>query len=137
MKSVSTLFFALALLAPIPALAATGSFDEASLTTNATKPTITGEASGSKIRLLVENEKGKDLYKKEKKVRNGEWSAKMTRKLAPGDYTTTLYAYDGRKRVIVATSTLSILDKGAKTGGTISVSQIPLLMGGTAAPGSS
>ena len=131
----SALIVFAAIVLPMPALAAVdGSFDTESLTTEKTKPTITGEASGKKMRLLIEDEDGKDFYKKDRSVKNGEWSAKLTKKLKLGTYDASLYVYDGRKRVLVATSTLEIGEKGA---GALSVSQLPLLMGGNAAPGSS
>jgi len=132
-----------------------GEFDQASLISTTTRPTLSGEISGaSVVRVLVENEKGKNVYKsKDIKAKGGEWKTKVSKLLTVGKYKVTLYSVQSGKQSIVTTGTLTILSKkgtpttsssGTKkpttssaSGGTLSASPVPLLWGGNAAHGAS
>lgn len=122
------------------------SFDEDTLETDKNKPTISGEAEGTKtVRLEITDEKGKRVFKsKVLRVKGGEWDARVTKSLKDGTYDVALFGQKGAEIDLIATSTLVIGEGGSsagtastKMGGTLLVSAIPLLSGGNAAPGSS
>jgi hypothetical protein len=149
MQTIRTSFIALLLLtlvfSPVGAFAATtkasGSIDESSLTTSNKKPTITGETDGVRtIKLSIKNEKGKTVYtSREIKVRNDTWKVKVSKNLSYGTYEVILKGPSKK----LATETLTISKKGSTSfsrssaKGSIAVSAIPLLMGGTATRGAS
>ncbi|HRH24509.1 MAG TPA: Ig-like domain-containing protein, partial [Candidatus Paceibacterota bacterium] len=130
---------------PIEAFAAgSGAIDASTLTTKDTTPALTGTASGvSKVRILVENGTGKDMYKSNAlKVKDGKWRATVSKKLPVGNYTVTLYGPKGVSKNTLAKKTLSILPANGATlaggtGGSLSVSPILLLTGGNVAHGGS
>lgn len=116
---------------------ATASIDPASLSTDQAKPTLKGDALGTKtVRIAVEDNEGDRVYtSKDIKVKKGKWSAKSTKSLDPGTYEVTIFGAKDLKLNAIATTTLTVFTKGSATGGSLSVSPIPLLMGGNAAPG--
>lgn len=136
------LVFALAAAAPISASAITNadaSFTS-SLSTKDVTPRIAGEASGiSSLNIEVRNDDDKKVFSKKhiRVSKSGNWSATITKKLKVGDYTVSLLTDTKRNSEVLASTTLTILSKNSKTtkGGTLSVSQVPLLMGGVAQPG--
>ncbi|MDP2815136.1 MAG: hypothetical protein Q8O19_00475, partial [Rectinemataceae bacterium] len=121
------------------------SFDEDSLTTDSSKPTISGEANGTKtVRLEIMNDDGKRVFKsKNERVRGGEWNVRVKKSLKDGTYDVLLFGERGAELDLVGRSTLVIGEGGSssagtastKMGGTLSLSSIPLLLGGNAAPG--
>lgn len=122
------------------------SIDEDSLTTDNSKPTISGEADGAKsVRLEIKNEDGKTVFKsKSIRTKSGEWKARVTKALKDGSYDVTLFGDKSAEINIIATSTLvigegssSASNSSTKKGGMLSVSAIPLLSGGNAAAGAS
>lgn len=125
------------------AVTAEGSFDQSSLVTNSPKPTISGEADGTKsVRLMIDGQgANSDVHFKSKtiRVKRGDWDAKITKSLPVGTYLVTLEGHKDLELGTLATGTLIVLGKGqtATTGGSLSVSPVPLLFGGNAAPGSS
>ncbi len=136
---IPSLLLAITLIgAPLGAFAATasGSFDQTSLTTSTTKPTIEGSAENVKtVRITLADANGKSVYKSGTiKVKNGEWAKKIPKKLKEGNYAVTLYGSKISSSTALASSTLAVLGKG-ETGGSVSVSMIPLLFGGNALHG--
>ncbi len=143
---IALFVLALVLIVPSGANAASnGGFDADTLSTSVDKPTIEGTASDvSSVRILIEKkEDGKDVFRSKKlKVKSGEWKAKVNKKLGVGEYTVTLYGPKGIKKETLEKGTFTVLPKGVEKGDTIiggnlSVSSIPLLMGGTATRGAS
>ena len=137
---VAVLSIAGLLLSAIPAAvsAATpsASFDEETLTTTSTKPKLMGEAEDVRsVRLVIENEDGKRVFRsREVKIdTDGEWKIRVTKKLKKGEH-----------EVLLATDTLVIGDSKKDTkkstdkkAGTVYMSSLPLLTGGTATAGAS
>lgn len=122
------------------------SFDEDTLETDNNKPTISGEAEGTKtVRLEIMNDDGKRVFKsKNVRVKRGEWDARVTKSLKDGAYDVTLFGEKGAEIDAIATSTLVVGEgsssagtASSKMGGTLSVSALPLLMGGSAGPNAS
>ena len=120
------------------------SFDEDTLATDSNKPTVSGEAEGTKtVRLEVMDDDGKRVFKsKNERVKRGEWDVRVKKSLKDGTYDVRLFGQKGAEIDLIATSTLVIGEgstrpdtSSTKMGGTLSVSMVPLLMGGTAAPG--
>lgn len=112
-----------------------GEFDQSTLTTMSVKPSLSGEATGSKtVRLMIYK---KDVTKpiftsKIIKVKNGKWTTKVTKSLAKGEYIVELV---GEKKIelnTIATSTLTIGKKAQSSVTTLVVEPVPLLNGGTA-----
>lgn len=141
---ISLVLLLLAVFAmPTTGFAASGSIDSDTLTAKYGKITLTGEADVEEVRVYIKNEKGKTVYKsKDIEVEDGEWESKISKKLKVGEYEVSLRGKDGKKLVELESGTLEILSKNSskkssKTSGTLAVSMVPLLSGGTAAPGSS
>ena len=119
-----------------------GEIDTGSLTTTTAKPTITGTAKGTKaVQITIEDDNGKRVFSsKELKLKKGKWSAKLTKSLSAGTYLVTLYGSKDLELNAITTGVLTVLEKGSgssTSGGSISLSTVPLLMGGTAIAGSS
>jgi hypothetical protein len=115
-------------------------FAGSTLATSDTTPSLTGSAEGVKsVRLLVETAAGKKVaLGKESKVKSGEWKATVTKKLKEGKYVVSILGPKSYDLPVLATTTLEVTGKdGAASGGTLSVSQLPLLTGGVAANGAS
>ncbi len=145
-RTFATLIIIAAVALPSFASAAgKGTITASTLATTDTTPALSGTASSANtVRILVENGKGKDMYKSSKlKVKDEKWKATVGKKLPVGNYTVTLYGPKGVSRDTLATATLSILPKGStatvgSTGGksgTLSASPVALLMGGNIAHG--
>ncbi|HEY0979739.1 MAG TPA: Ig-like domain-containing protein [Candidatus Paceibacterota bacterium] len=127
-------------LAPLAAQAASdSSFNEEALTSSSIRPALTGETDEDRVRLIVENEKGKRVYKSGlTRVRDGEWKITIRKKLAAGEYEVTLV---DRKNTELAQETLTLEKKSSskkekktkveKTDGSLSISSLPFLTGGT------
>lgn len=117
---------------------AEGSFTASTLSTDDTKPTLKGIASGSKtIRLRLEDASGKKVFEsREVKVKKNKWEVDVSKTLKEGSYTATLFGAKDMELSMLATSTLRITAKGVR-GGSLSVSSLPLLTGGVAANGAS
>lgn len=135
---------------PAAAFAATpdASFDETSLTTTSTKPKLSGDAEDVRtVRLVIENEDGKRVFRsRETRVRNDEWKIRVTKKLKKGTYEVSLVGPKSIDNEVLATSTLTIgtekpkaseRKNSGKKEGTVYLSRIPLLIGGTGMGGAS
>lgn len=123
---------------------ADATIDVSSLTSNLSKPTITGTATGTKsIKISIYKEGSKKIvYKKSSiKVREGIWKSKISKKLRNGTYTITISGTSNTTPKILATEIL-VIDTNKKKN-TVSehnalvISSIPLLAGGNARPGTS
>lgn len=138
-RLASIVLIAFVVLMPTAASAYTpvlGTITEVSSTS--TKPTLTGTATraGTTVRVVVRSEADKIVFKKDVRVREGEWRTKVSRTLKKGTYEVSLYAgKTSRESALLDTESLTV---GAKTttaagkGTTLSVSSVPLLFGGTA-----
>ncbi len=121
----------------------TGSFTTSTLTTNSTKPTISGKAEGTKSVSVVITKMGstKPLYtSREIKVQKGVWKTKVTKKLPNGVYSIRLFGEKGFSLNTIASSTLAIGKNTRveeKVATTLVVVPVPLLLGGTARAGTS
>ncbi|MBY0110434.1 hypothetical protein K2Y00_00280 [Patescibacteria group bacterium] len=116
----------------------TASIDLASITKKPEKPTIRGTADTKSVTVTIKDEEGDQVYKKTAKVTKGVWKASVTKKLVPGSYDITLTGKEGRKLNTLTSASFTVPEKGSsKTLGAVSISQVPLLMGGNATPGSS
>ncbi|HEX2792744.1 MAG TPA: Ig-like domain-containing protein [Candidatus Paceibacterota bacterium] len=145
-KTTATLIaLSLFALAPLGALAAhpEADIDTEALTTSSTKPTLTGTASATPyVRIRIESEKGKSVFTKSIRVdKDKEWKAKVSKKLAKGEYEVTVRAGKTSKGDLLAEGVLAVgttsssPDSGASSAGkgtTLSVSSVPLLFGGSA-----
>lgn len=121
------------LLALMPATAfAASSIDDSSLAASSSKPTLTGASDAKTVRIILEDENGKNVFtSKEVKVKAGKWKAKITKTLKAGTYEVTLQEKNSKgKRTQADTASLTISGKGSA--GAVSASMIPLLMGGAA-----
>ncbi|MEK7510773.1 MAG: Ig-like domain-containing protein [Patescibacteria group bacterium] len=134
-------FIAMLAIAPLSAFAAdaTGSFEEESFITTSTKPTLTGDAEDTKyVRVVVRNDDGKQMFKKDVRIKkDGEWKAKVSKKLKKGEYDLALYAGKTSKKSALldeATLTVGKTEKSTNAGNgtTLSAASVPLLFGGTA-----
>lgn len=120
-----------------------GSIDADSLSTNQAKPSLSGEASGTKtVRVSIENSSGKRVFlSKDIKIKKGAWKTKVTKSLPTGTYLVTLTGVKTLEINTIATGTLTVREKGTSASthsdGSLSVSMVPFLTGGNAAPGSS
>ena len=118
--------------------------DESTLSTSAKKPTISGEATDTKsVYVVIRSETGKTVLKKNVRVKDDRWKAKITRTLKRGDYTVSVYE-SKKSRDILDEGTLTLTSKSKTKGKTagksfasLSVSSVPLLFGGSAKLGSS
>lgn len=129
----------LLMLMPLAAQAATANIDDAVLTTVATKPTLSGTATGTaSIRLVVTDVNGKSVFKKTARVRSGLWAVRVTKKLKNGTYEVRVLDTSRRDAKVLDVEALSIGEPQSllpRSSGTLSVGALPLLTGGTAAPG--
>lgn len=124
---------------------ASASIDADTLTTTATKPTLSGEAKGVRtVQMLIENDNGKRVFKsKNIRVKKGEWKVKITKSLAEGTYQVTVLGDKKAKLNELVTKPLTVLSKDSSgssvkvKGGALSVSAVPLLFGGSASAGAS
>lgn len=124
---------------------ATATIDATSLATTKVKPSLTGDAFNVKtVRVEIKNSAGKRLYRSGVlKVRKDHWKVTSSKKLKDGSYTVTVYDAKDKKKVTLATGTLTVGVKGAtststtKSNGLISVEALPLLSGGAANMGAS
>lgn len=115
-----------------------GNFDFSSLTTTSSKPTIYGNASGTKTVKITINKKGENkiFYRSQTiKVKNGIWKNKISKKLPDGIYKIELFDSKGTKNGSMATETLNI--NVEKVNSNFVVANIPLLTGGLAHKGES
>ncbi|HYF29073.1 MAG TPA: Ig-like domain-containing protein [Candidatus Paceibacterota bacterium] len=145
-----TTFIGIALVAMLVALpagasaaSASASFADDTITARSTRPSITGEAEGTKsVRVVVRSEAGKIVYKKDARVRDGEWTVRISKRLKAGEYDLAVYAGKSTRRDALDEGTLTIegkkstkKEKASKSGssdGILTVSSVPLLTGGTA-----
>lgn len=116
-----------------------GQISASSLVTEDERPTIKGTADRTKtVKFSIEDSSGKRLYlSKELKVRSGKWSERVSKKLPDGNYLVTLYGDKGYKLNSITTGMLALGPEPEKGKGSITVSQLSLLTGGTAAVGAS
>lgn len=121
------------------------SIDQDTLTTDDAKPTMSGEANGTKsVRLEIRDEKGKVAFKsKTVRTKRGEWDIRVTKALKDGTYDVTLLGDKRAEIDVLATETLVVGEGSAtsvsasKKGGTLYVNSLPLLSGGNAGTGAS
>lgn len=165
LSAKSALLLAVAAVAahPAPIFAASSaeaceaSLDEGSLEADVARPTLKGEATSTRTVQLVIREGGeaKALYKsKVVRVRGGEWSLRLPKKLADGEYDVEVYCPRVAKGEEVASGELVVrageepAKKGkkgkaapskdeAKAGAAVTVTVVPLLQGGVAGAGES
>lgn len=115
---------------------AEGSIDKVS---SGTRPTISGEASGTKKVDVAVYKKGtkKAVFKKEGvSVKRGKWEAKVSKELAKGEYEVRLTGDDKYELNKLATATLTVgttntLAGSGSSNGSLTVTTLPLLSGGT------
>ncbi len=119
-------------LFPWSASAAEATFDAKTLTTEKTKPTITGTAEDvAKVRVLIEDAKGKRVWRSSAvRVRDDEWKARVTKTLKNGTYEISILDGTSSKGKVLETGTLTIGKQA--TGGSLTASMLPLLVGGNA-----
>jgi len=106
--------------------------DSSTLSTEDETPTISGTAENVRsLQLLVYKEGSSRVLVKSKtiRVRNGEWSTTITKKLADGNYTVRLFGPSKTDLNLLQKQDLYI---GEKVASSLYVNGIPLLMGGTA-----
>lgn len=127
---------------------AEGSIDTSSLSTKSDKPTLSGEASGTKTVQVVVRKEGstKPVFtSKHIKVKRGEWEVKSNKSLSDGTYSVELLAEKKWDLNTLDTASLTVGEETTTTSdssapssnATLSVSGVPLLFGGTAVRGSS
>lgn len=122
---------------------ASASIDADTLTTTSNKPTLSGEADGVKtVQIVIENDDGKRVFKsKNIRVKKGEWSVKVAKPLAEDTYQVTVLGDKKADLNELVTKPLTVLSKDSSgssvKGGTLSVSAVPLLFGGSASAGAS
>jgi hypothetical protein len=121
----------------------TGSIDTSSLSSNSLKPTILGTVSGTKIvKITIQKEGNTKIFYKSNtiKVKDGNWKAKISKKLSNGNYEVNLFGSNNIKSDPIANGVLIINTKkqaSSKSNATFVVATIPLLAGGTAHSGTS
>lgn len=115
-----------------------GNFEDASMVTKITKPTLQGEAMGTKnVQVLIFKEDGKKPYfsSKQIRVKDGEWSTKISKNLSKGEYMVVLKGEKNTLLNTIATTTLTIgtksMPKKTTSDTTFVVASVPLLSGGT------
>jgi hypothetical protein len=118
-------------------------FNQKTLTSASSKPTLSGTVTGSKtVRLLIYKEDSKKVLFTSKliKVKKGTWSTKVTKALPNGTYDVVLIG--DTKNVAIHTIGKDLLTIGEQSGGTTTKSSttfyaesVPLLSGGTARAG--
>ncbi|MBP9771860.1 MAG: hypothetical protein KBD16_02975 [Candidatus Pacebacteria bacterium] len=121
---------------------ASGSITKSSLSSDASKPTLSGKATGVKtVQVVVYKEDTtKPLYtSKSIKVKRGSWKVKVSKKLPDGAYDVVVRGPKDMGLNTLATGTLVIGDDDAGTSSatTLVVKSVPLLSGGIARGGSS
>lgn len=115
-----------------------GSFATSTLTTNSTKPSISGKISGiGKIQVQIFKEGSTTPFYKSKilVVKNGTWKTVVSKTLPNGIYTINVLGVKNRVLNTVLSDTLSIgkkTDDEKKQSTTLIVQPIPLLLGGIA-----
>ncbi len=112
---------------------AASSIDDSSLFVTTSKPSLSGISDAKTVRIVVENENGKKVFSsRDVKVKAGKWKTKVSKTLKAGTYDVTLFEKNAKgKRIEADSASLTVTGKGS-AGGSLSVSMIPLLMGGTA-----
>lgn len=124
---------------------AAGSIDDV---TTGTKPMLSGEATGvKKVNVLIYKEGGKKpvFEKKNISVKRGEWKTKVTKTLAKGPYEVRLTGEKNYDLDWIASAMLTVGSKNelseavdnkeASSKGTLSVTTLPLLAGGSTRAG--
>lgn len=112
--------------------------DASSLSSVSSKPTLSGSATGTKTLKVEVRKEGsnKILYKKTVKVKKDEWKTKISKKLSDGAYDVEVSGgVKGGNIKTVASGTLLVgknVKSSSKSSGTLVVSSIPLLSGGSA-----
>lgn len=142
---ISSLALALiALLISVPFSASAATDPEITITsalaTKSTKPTLKGEATDTTyVRVVVETESGKKVFNKSIKVKNEKWSAKISKKLAKGDYDVSVYAGKSasgtpelEETLTIGTTESSNSSSTIGKGTTLVASPVSLLFGGSA-----
>jgi hypothetical protein len=151
-------------LAPSPAAAAKAdscSVDgldglvESTLEATSSRPTIRGEVSGARsVQVVLRKEGSSKTYYTSKivKVKRDAWSLKIPKKLADGEYDVEVYCPKVRRGESIAEGELEVATKAAgkkvssskssskadaKSSTELSLTSIPLLMGGEAEGGES
>ena len=107
-----SVFFVPLLASASTKTSADATIDVSSLTSNLSKPTITGTATGTKsIKISIYKEGSKKtVYKKSSiKVRDGIWKSKISKKLPNGTYTITISGTSNTTPKILATEILLFL----------------------------
>ncbi len=119
---------------------ASGSITKSSLSSDASKPTLSGKATGVKTVQVAVYKEGttKPLYtSKTIKVKRGSWKVKVSKKLPDGTYDVVLRGPKDIALNTLATDTLVIGDERDTTSATtLVVKSVPLLSGGVARAGS-
>lgn len=114
----------------------TGSINDAGLSSNSSKPTLSGKATGVKtVQVEIYQEgKTKPLFvKKSVKVKNNSWKAKVTKKLPDGLYDVVVRGPKDMALNTIATRTLVIGENTQNeptSDTTFVVKSVPLLSGG-------
>ena len=126
----------------VSVVVANAAIDSKTLSSGSGKPTISGTASGVKtVKVLVEDLTGYRIWaSKDVKVKKGKWSVKVSKSLKPDVYRVRVLGDKDAGINELASERLTISEKGATAsvkGGSIAVSSIPLLVGGTAKAGTS
>lgn len=113
------------------------SIDVSALSSKNSKPTLKGSAVGIKNVEVEINDRAtkKTLWSKEIKVKSNKWKVESTKKLNDGSY--DVVVLDSASDAVIANGTLMVnTGKGVtvsnKVNTTLSVSAVPLLVGGTA-----
>ncbi len=115
----------------VEVMVVTGDITNSTLITDNEKPMLLGTATGVKTVQVVVTKKGetKSVFtSKVAKVKSGKWSAKISKPLEDGTYTVKLLGPKSADLNTITSETLTVGEAGT----TITVSSIPLLMGGTA-----
>lgn len=153
-KSVlsAALFALVAVVAPFSAEAASkntcdvegaAGIDSESLSATSSRPTLTGVASTSRtVQIVIRKEGSEKTYYKSKivRVKKGEWSLRVPKKLKDGEYDVEVYCPKVSRGTSIATGTLEVGGEVASkptAGAAFTVTSIPLLAGGTADEGES
>ncbi len=135
-----------ALPASVSAATPEASFNEETLTSESAKPKLSGEAEDVRsVRLLIENEDGKRVFRsREVRInKKDEWKVRVTKKLKDGEYTVSLLGPKSTDYKVLATDTLVIGDEdedekdSGKKKGSVYMSSLPLLAGGSGSAGAS
>lgn len=125
----------------VEVVVATVTIDEDSLRTDDETPSLEGTASGVRAVRVVLESNDKTVWKsKDIKIRRGAWRTTSKKRLADGAYDVFVYGTKDLKSHLFASSTLVIGDETEAPmsgSGSIVVSPIPLLFGGTARVGMS